>query len=94
MLTSDQLIDARELERDLEEPASRGVALRPGPRSLLTYSVRLETGTIRFSDTSSRQPAAFYRFAAFVREVAKGSLRPPALTSAALIPRSRRRCLW
>lgn len=71
-LSSEQLIDARELERDLEEPASRGVSLRPGPGSLLTYSVRLETGTVRFGDTSSRQPAAFYRLAAFVREVAKG----------------------
>ena len=72
MLSSDQLIDARELARDLEEPGSRGLSLRPGPRSLLTYSVRLETGTVRFSDTSTRQPAAFYRLAAFARAVAKG----------------------
>lgn len=71
-LSSDQLIEARELERDLEEPGSRGLSLPPRPGSQLTYRVRLETGTVRFSDTSQGQPAAFFRLAAFVRDVAKG----------------------
>jgi hypothetical protein len=70
-LTSEQLIDARELERDLEEPGSRGLSLPPRAGSQLTYSVRLETGTVRFSDNSQGQPAAFFRLAAFVRSVAQ-----------------------
>jgi hypothetical protein len=71
-LTSEQLIEAREIERDLEEPGSRGLALPPRAGSQLTYSVRLETGTVRFSDNSQGQPAAFFRLAAFVRATAKG----------------------
>lgn len=67
------LLDARELARDLEKYAKRSLRLPPGPGSVLTYSVRLEDGTVRFSDTSPRQPPVFRRMALFVREVAKGS---------------------
>jgi hypothetical protein len=69
------LLDARALARDLEKPAKRGLTLPPGPGSVLTYSVRLEDGTVRFSDTSPRQPAVFRRLALFVRQVAKGPCR-------------------
>lgn len=70
-LGSERLIEAREIERDLEEPGSRGLSLPPRARSQLTYEVRLETGIVRFSDNSQAQPAAFFRLAAFVRAVAK-----------------------
>ena len=71
-ITSAQLIDAREAERDLEPLAERGVRLPPGPDSILRYSVRLEAGTVRFSDTSPRQPPVFFRVAALTRQVARG----------------------
>jgi hypothetical protein len=70
-LPSALLLDARALERDLETPAGRHVSLRPGPRSIMTYSVRTAEGTVHFSDTSRGQPLAFYRMAEFMREVAQ-----------------------
>jgi hypothetical protein len=71
-ITSAQLIDAREAEEDLEPLAERGVRLPPGPGSILRYSVRLEAGTVRFSDTSPRQPRVFFRVAALTRRIARG----------------------
>ena len=71
-ITSGQLIDAREAERDLEPLAERGVRLPPGPDSILRYSVRLEAGTVRFSDTSGHQPPVFLRVAALTRRIARG----------------------
>jgi hypothetical protein len=71
-VSSAQLIDAREAERDLEPLAERGVRLPPGPGSILRYSVRLEAGTVRFSDTSPRQPPVFFRVAALTRRIARG----------------------
>jgi hypothetical protein len=47
------------------------VALAPGPRSILTYSVRTADGSVRFSDTSRGQAPVFYRTALFVRDVAR-----------------------
>jgi hypothetical protein len=71
-ITSAQLIGAREDERDLEGPAERRVRLPPGPGSVLRYAVRLEEGTVRFSDTSPRQPPVFFRVAALTRQIARG----------------------
>jgi hypothetical protein len=67
------LLQARELARDLESPAGRGVRLAPGPDAVLRYNVRLEDGSVRFSDTSRGQPAVFRRVAFFVREVAQSA---------------------
>lgn len=67
------LLDARELARSLEKPAKRRLTLPPGPGSVLSYAVRLEDGTVRFSDTSPGQLVALRKLALFVRQVAKGS---------------------
>jgi hypothetical protein len=67
------LLDARELARDLDKPAQRHLELLPGPGSVLSYSVRLEKGTVRFSDTSPRQLLVMRKLALFVRRVAKGT---------------------
>jgi hypothetical protein len=80
-ITSEQLIEARELRRALdgdkreeEKPglAERGIRLQPGRITTLSYRVRSEQGTVAFSDTSPNQPAAFYRLAKLTRDVAKG----------------------
>lgn len=59
-LTSDQLLDARELRRALvgekEDdigPADRGAAYPPGRRTIFSFRVVTEDGTVRFSDTST-----------------------------------------
>jgi len=71
MLTSAQIITARQLQRDLDKPAHRGVSLAPGPQPVLRYRVELEAGTVSFSDDSARQPRPFFTLAAFTRDVAQ-----------------------
>jgi hypothetical protein len=76
-LTSRQLITARALERELRDPARKGVRLAPGRGAVMTYGVRLAGGAVRFSDTSRGQPPVFYRLALFTRQVAKGVCELP-----------------
>jgi hypothetical protein len=71
-ISSDLLIDARELVRELAEPAKVGTDLPPGRGTILRYRIRTEDGTVAFSDTSRGQPPAFYRAALLVRQIAKG----------------------
>jgi hypothetical protein len=71
-ITSDQLIDARELQRDLVPLAQRRLALAPGPGSVLRYRVMLEEGSVRFADTSRGQPPPLFRVAALTRSIARG----------------------
>lgn len=77
-ISSQQLIDARAILRDLEGddetdgPLRDDVQLPPRPNSILRYIVRAEDGTVAFSDTSASQPAVFYRVAQFTRQIAKG----------------------
>ena len=70
-ISDDELLTARQLQRDLETPASNATVLAPGPQPVFTYSVRTPGGSLRFSDDSAGQPAVFYHLAAFVREVAR-----------------------
>ena len=78
-LDADRLLEARELSRELVEPAELGIELPPGPGAVLSYRVRLEAGTVAFSDTSRGNPRAFLRVAAFTKDVAErvcGIVRP------------------
>ena len=70
-LDADRLLRARELERALSQQAELGLELPPGPRANLSYQVRLEAGTVRFSDTSRGAPRSFYQLAAFTKDVAE-----------------------
>lgn len=70
-LGSDRLLDARQLARDLEEPAELGVQLPPAPRSVLSYRARMDAGTVAFADNSSARPHAFDELAAFTKDVAE-----------------------
>jgi hypothetical protein len=70
-LDADRLLRARELRRELEKPAELGLELPPGPKPILSYRVRMEAGTIAFSDTSPGNPRAFLRVAAFTKDVAE-----------------------
>ena len=78
-VSSGDLIDARQLRRDLEGeeedevgPADEGLSLPPGPASVFRYTVRGQDGTVSFSDSSARQPAVFRGVAALTRRIAKG----------------------
>ena len=81
-ITSADLIDAREANRQLEGdkpddvgPADRGLVLAPGPGSVLRYSVRAQAGTVRWADTSPGQPPVLRDLAGLTRRIAKGSCR-------------------
>lgn len=63
------LLDAREIARELNELAPR--TLPPGPRSILRYRLRLEEGTVSFSDSSHGQVNAMFQAQAFTRRVAR-----------------------
>jgi hypothetical protein len=70
-LDAERLLRARELARELAEPAELGLELPPGPGANLSYRVRMETGTVEFSDTSRRSPRVFFGVAAFTKDVAE-----------------------
>ena len=70
-LDADRLLRARELSRELAEPAELGLELPPGPGANLSYRVRLEAGSVAFSDTSRGNPREFFRLAAFTKDVAE-----------------------
>lgn len=66
-----QLVEARGIQEDLHDPATRHLSLPPGPRSVFSYRVRLESGSVSFSDDSLRQPRVFRRLALFVLQSAQ-----------------------
>ena len=66
-----QLVEARGIQEDLRDPASKHISLPPGPRSVFSYRAREESGSVSFSDDSSRQPAVFRRLALFVLRTAQ-----------------------
>jgi hypothetical protein len=70
-LSDSQLIEARAIQEDLRDPASKHTSLPAGARSVLSYYVRDENGAVRFSDDSFRQPAVFRRLALFVLQTAQ-----------------------
>ena len=71
VLPSQLLLDARETARKLARAAQSGLALRPGPRSVLRYRIRTKDGTVAFSDDSRGQPPAFFLAQQLVRNIAR-----------------------
>jgi hypothetical protein len=76
-LEDPQLIKADAIKEDLEKPASSGVSLPPQPGSVLSYSVRSEHGTVRFSDNSVHQPKVLRELALFVLQTAQETCHLP-----------------
>lgn len=72
-LTSDQLIEAREVVRELSEHARADRSLPPGDPTILRFRIRTEDGVVGFSDSSPDQPQAFFRAAQLVRTIAKSA---------------------
>jgi hypothetical protein len=65
------LLRAREAARDLQDPAQLGLHLPPGRNTVLSYRVRLEQGTVSFSDSSARQPKAFLEVQALTKDISE-----------------------
>jgi hypothetical protein len=70
MLDGEQLLEARELARNLSQQAELNLALPPGPKPVLSYRVRLEAGTVAFADTSRPLPRSFSELTAFTSTIA------------------------
>jgi hypothetical protein len=65
-LSDSQIVKAREIQEDLQKPSSSHLSLPPKAGSVLHYYVRDESGYVRFSDNSARQPAVLQKLQLFV----------------------------
>ena len=70
-LSDPQLVLARGIQEELQEPSAKHLSLPPRPGSVLRYYVRDPEGSVRFADNSAGQPSAFRHLAFFVLEVAQ-----------------------
>jgi hypothetical protein len=76
-LSDPQLIEARTIEEDMRDPASKHLHLAPGPAPVFSYSLRQEAGSVSFSDDSAGQPKVFRRLALFVLQTAQHECHLP-----------------
>jgi hypothetical protein len=70
-LSDPQLVEARAIQEDLHGLASKHAMLVPRAGSVLSYSLREESGSVRFSDNSSGQPHVLRRLALFVLQTSR-----------------------
>ena len=70
-VSGDMLLEARELTRELSEQAELNLQLPPGPNPVLTYRVRMQAGTVAFSDTSRPLPSSFAELTVFTKHVSE-----------------------
>jgi hypothetical protein len=70
-LSDPQLVLARGLQEELQEPSVKHLSLPPRPGSVFDYEVRDPEGYVRFADNSVGQPSVFRHLAYFVLEVAQ-----------------------
>lgn len=74
-LGGQRVLTARQLARDLEKQAALDIVLEPGKGSTLRYRVRMESGSVAFSDTSAGRPGSFDRLVAFTADVTENVCR-------------------
>lgn len=70
-LSDSALIDARAIQEEIGEYASKHASLPPAPQSVLSYRLRDENGSVSFSDNSAHQPKVFRQLALFVLQTAQ-----------------------
>ncbi len=68
-----QIKKADEIQEDLQKPATAHLSLPPRAGSVLSYYVRDENGSVRFSDNSAAQPAVLQQLQLFVLQNAQQS---------------------
>jgi hypothetical protein len=76
-LSDSQIVKARAIQEELQDPASKHLALPAQPGSVLAYSVRDQDGTVTFADDSRAQPKVLRSLALFVLEAAQQVCRLP-----------------
>ena len=70
-ISSDDLLDARQLAEDLEPLLDRRLELRPLEGSLLRFRVTGGEGEVRFHDNSPSPPPELGQVIAFTRKMAR-----------------------
>ena len=70
-LDAQRLLRSREVARQLAEQAQLHLQLPPGRGSVLSYRVRLEEGTVSFSDTSASLPDSFTAVEVLTKDIAE-----------------------
>ncbi|HEX5308388.1 MAG TPA: hypothetical protein VFW38_04835 [Solirubrobacteraceae bacterium] len=70
-LSDPQIIEARVIQEDLKEPASRRESFPAAKGSVLSYYVRDQDGAVSFADNSPGQPSVTRKLAAFALQVAQ-----------------------
>jgi hypothetical protein len=76
-LSDPQIIEARVIQEDLKDPASRRESFPPAKGSVLSYHVRDQDGAVSFADNSPGQPPVTRKLAGFVLQVAQGACGIP-----------------
>jgi hypothetical protein len=76
-LDDPQIVKAREIQEQLQKPSSSHLSLPPRAGSVLSYYVRDEGGTVRFSDNSAGQPAVLRKLQLFVLQTAQQACELP-----------------
>jgi hypothetical protein len=72
-ISGDELLRARALTRSLEKQAQLNLALPPASKAILSYSVRMQAGTVSFADTSRPLPQSFAELTAFTKDVSESA---------------------
>ena len=76
-ITEEQLLEARDLARELNPLMARSVTRPQGRESLLVFRVTGSEGVVRFFDSSPRLPPEFARVIKLTRDIAKGACGRP-----------------
>jgi hypothetical protein len=74
-ISDSQLVLARGIQEDLKEAAGRHLSLPARPGSVLSYYLRDQDGTVRFSDNSVGQSKVMRELQELVLEVGRGVCR-------------------
>jgi hypothetical protein len=70
-IPNDKLLDARKLTRELSPQAELHLVLPARPGTVLSYKVRMEAGTVAFSDTSRPLPSEFAQLEVFTKSISE-----------------------
>ncbi|HEY4450777.1 MAG TPA: hypothetical protein VGN13_04175 [Solirubrobacteraceae bacterium] len=77
-LSDPQLVQARAIQEEIHDAASRGLSLPARAGSIFAYTLRDESGSVRFSDNSAAQPVVLRHLQLFVLQVAQQVCHLPA----------------
>jgi hypothetical protein len=76
-LSDAQLIEARAIQEELHDAASKHLALPAASGSVLSYRLRDADGSVSFADNSAGQPAVLRHLAYLVSRVSRQICRRP-----------------